>query len=500
MTNEEEHSDYSHILKYTSLFGGAQGLSILVSIVRTKLIAVILNTYGVGLMSLFNSSLRMLGDATNLGIPTSAVREISEAYGADNKVVLSEKIRLVRSWSLITALMGTLLCACLAPLLDVWSFSWGNHTLHFLLLAPTVGVTTLAGCEMAIMKGCRQLRRLAIISVFNVLAALFTSVPLYFIWGETAIIPSLFVIAFTQLLLVAIYSFRHYPYSVTFSREIIRNGIAMVKLGVAFVFAGVMASGVEFIVRSYINNVGGLTDVGLYNAGFMMTITYSGMVFTALDTDYFPRLSSVTSTGSKLNDMVNKQIEVCLLIVSPMLVVFMVGLPVLIPLFYTADFMPVMGMAQATMLATYIRAIELPVAFIALSRGDSWPYLFAETVYNVLMIALVVTFYDRWGVTGAGWGIALTGLIDIVFLVLFARYMYGYKLSVNVWKYILLQIPLGIVTFFAINNTEGVAYWLSGILLAFTSTAISLYVLHSKTHLWDALTRKFRKYFRNEDR
>ena len=48
---------YSHILRYTGLFGGVQGLNILVGIVRNKLVAMILGPDGMGLISLFNSTL-----------------------------------------------------------------------------------------------------------------------------------------------------------------------------------------------------------------------------------------------------------------------------------------------------------------------------------------------------------------------------------------------------------------------------------------------------------
>jgi O-antigen/teichoic acid export membrane protein len=74
MENKSKQSAYQHVLKYTSIFGGIQGLNILVSIVRTKLVAVILGPDGMGLMSLFSSTIKFVSDSTNLGIGTSAVK------------------------------------------------------------------------------------------------------------------------------------------------------------------------------------------------------------------------------------------------------------------------------------------------------------------------------------------------------------------------------------------------------------------------------------------
>ena len=131
---KEKSERYTHILKYTGLFGGVQGLSILVGIVRTKLVAVLLGTEGVGLASLFNSTIKLVSDSTNLGISISAVREISDAYEKNNAERLSHSIMLIRSWSMLTALFGMMVCLLASPLLNRWTFTWGDHTLHFVLL------------------------------------------------------------------------------------------------------------------------------------------------------------------------------------------------------------------------------------------------------------------------------------------------------------------------------------------------------------------------------
>lgn len=106
---------YTDILKYTSLFGGVQALNILVGIVRNKLVAIILGPYGMGLISLFNSSIKLVSDSTNFGISMSGVKNISESYDKNDTAQLEQDILLVRSWSVLTALIGLLLCVFLSP-------------------------------------------------------------------------------------------------------------------------------------------------------------------------------------------------------------------------------------------------------------------------------------------------------------------------------------------------------------------------------------------------
>ena len=107
--------------------------------------------------------------------------------------------------------------------------------------------------------------------------------------------------------------------------------------------------------------------LGLYNAGYMLTVTYAGMVFSAMETDYFPRLSGIQHDIQATNDTVNRQMEVSLLLISPMLAALIVSLPLLIPLLFSAQFLPVVEMAQVSALAMYLKVLTLPVAYITSS-------------------------------------------------------------------------------------------------------------------------------------
>lgn len=492
METIKNDDSYTHILKYTGIFGGVQGLNILIGIVRNKLVAMILGPEGMGLMSLFSSTIKLISDSTNLGIPMSAVREISEAYEEGDADEIQRIIKFIRVWSLITAVLGMLVCIGLSPLLNKWTFSWGDHTLHFILLSPVVALTAITGGELAILKGTRQLKHLAVLSVCGVVGSLVTSVPLYYVWQEQAIVPSLIIIALVQLVLTIVYSYHLYPLRLKLNCKLIGDGMGMVKLGIAFVLAGIFGSGAEFLIRSYLNNVGDLSVVGLYNAGYMMTMTYAGMVFQAMETDYYPRLSAVQGVGEELNQVVNRQIEVSFLLVSPLLVAFIVGLPILLPLLYSGKFLPVMSMMKLTILAMYLRAAVLPIEYIALSKGDSKAYLLQELVYDVLVVVFVLLGYQAFALSGVGIALLMAGFLGLVFDLVYCRIKFQYKLSRFVILYGMVQVPIGICAYVMSQVLDGFFYWAIGTLFVIASLAISIQVLHSKSHLWESLTKKIK--------
>ena len=489
---DETTDSYGHVLKYTGLFGGVQGLNILVGLVRNKLVALLLGPSGMGLASLFNATVAFLSQATNLGVSFSAVRHVSELFDVGDQERIAHYVKVVRAWSLLTGLLGFLVCVAAGPLLDYFTFSWGDHTLHFVLLAPAIFLLAVAGGEMAILKGARRLKELAVMQVYNVFVSLLIAVPLYYFFGEAGIVPVIVLTGFVSLLLAVRYSYRIYPLQLRGAKGILGEGMDMIKLGVSFTLAAIVGTASEMLIRSFLNVEGSLADVGLYNAGYMITVTYAGMVFSAMETDYFPRLSGVSHDVETTNLTVNRQMEVSLLLLAPMLLALIMLLPVLIPLLFSREFVPVVAMTQVAVLAMYLKVMTLPVAYITLARGRSLAYLLLESSYFVVLVGLIIVGYRQWGLFGTGVAILGAHVFDYFMINGFAYWKYGYRCTAVLMRYALVQTALGVMAYAVTCMAEGWAYWTAEAALTVVSTAYSVYVLRQKTHLWESLKRRFR--------
>ncbi len=467
----KQGNSYTHIFKYTSLFAGVQGLNILIGLVRTKFVAVLLGPAGVGLLSVYNTASTLLQNATNFGIHLTGVREISVAYQSGDETELHRCIRILRSWSIAVALLGFAASIAFSRLLSQWAFSDGEYTFRFMLLAPVVAFATIAGGETAVLKATRRLSQLAKVSIGGVIASLVVSVPLYMKWGDDGIIPSLILVAGIQMVIVAAYSYRYYPLRLKFGGEL-REGKSMLVVGAAFVVAGVLGSGAEFMIRAFLSDMS-LSLVGLYNTGYTITMTYAGMVFAAMETDYFPFLSSVCRDTTKMNGAVNRQIEVSMVMLAPFLALLMAGLPILIPLLFSGKFIPVIGMTQTAVLAMYFRAVYLPIAYIMLAKGDSRSFLFAESVSAVVMVVAIIVSYTGWGLEGTGAGLALASLFDCIFAACYCSWRYDFVLSSDLLLFVVEQIAIALITL-AIVKYAGWWYWPGCVVMIAASALLSL--------------------------
>ena len=138
----EKPNVYSHILKSTIVFGGMQGFNVLIGLLRNKFVALFIGPAGMGLVALFTSTIKLLGDITNLGLPVSAVRELSKAYEDTDRSVLERLVSVFRRWTLCTALVGTMLCIVLSFFISQLAFSSGEYTWHIVMLSPAVAFVT----------------------------------------------------------------------------------------------------------------------------------------------------------------------------------------------------------------------------------------------------------------------------------------------------------------------------------------------------------------------
>ena len=474
MDIHEQSSSYRQILKYTSLFGSIQGINILIALVRNKIVAVLLGPSVMGLMSLFYSTIQMMFNATNLGIGTSSVKTLSELIDLNEEERLVRHVGVIRSWAMLTAIGGMLVSILFVPLISRMSFSDGNHEIHLFLLTPAVALMAIAGGEMAVLKATRQLKSIARFSMLNMAFTLLAALLLFYFIGEAAIVPYLVSVALAQMVFTMIYSFRLYPYRLSFRGDVLREGKSMVKLGLAFVAAGVCTSGADFAIRAILNKVASLEVVGLYNSGVMMTVVYAGMVFSAFETDFFPRLSKVNHRIGECNLLVNRQIEVTIHLLSPMLIVFSMGMPVFLPLLFSHQFMPVLSMIQVTTLSMFIRGVKLPAAYLMLGKGDSRAFFWMELYSAIVLVLAVIGGYLMWGLIGTGIGILLTEAVDLLVVNVLTRVRYHYLVAPSVARSAIPHFLLQVLCLMSTLFLSGIGYWMAGVILFIISLLISI--------------------------
>lgn len=403
-------------------------MNLLMGLVRSKITAVLLGPMGIGFSSLLNTVVSFLSNTTNLGIGMSAVKSISE-YAEDDIEGRDHAIAIVRTWSLIAAILGFCATIIAAPFINLFTFSWGDHTLHYLLLSPVVALLAITGGETAILRATRRMKSLAIVQSFAILFSIIIAIPIYSYWEARGIIPVLLLCTIATALTTIYFSFRYHPFRLKHIRDYVKEGSPMVKLGLSFILAGIVASGVEMYIRAFLNRNGDLDMVGLYYAAFTMAITYPSTLLNSLENDYFSRLSAVNSDNLQMRATVNAQIEVLLMVMFPVIAVLLVALPIAVPLLFSSKFNAAIPMAQATLLAMFIRTVTLPIEYILLAKGEAKKYCLMETLWGVLTAVFVTIGFYHGELLGMGFGWVVEYATELIIVLLLFHHFWKFKLS-----------------------------------------------------------------------
>ena len=199
MILSETQSSYRQIFKATSLFGGVQIVRILVSIVQSKVIALLLGPTGMGIAGLFTSTSSLVEGLTNFGLRTSAVRDISEANESGDFTKVSRVIIVLRRLVWITGFLGLIATFILAPLLSNLTFGSKEYAIAFRWLSVTLLFNQLASGQNVLLQGLRQLKFLAKANIIGAIISLLVSVPLYYFYKIDGIVPALITSSFVVM-------------------------------------------------------------------------------------------------------------------------------------------------------------------------------------------------------------------------------------------------------------------------------------------------------------
>lgn len=481
---KEDKDSYGQVLKYTGLLGGVQVFYVLMSILRNKATAVFIGPWGMGMAFVYSKAAEFLCSATNFGLGISSVRRLAELHERGERRAVEQYVKLIRSWTLITALLGLVACVALAPVLSRRMLGDYHSTKGFLLLSPTVFLLTMLGGELAILKGLHELRRMAGVSVLVGLVTTLSTVAIYALMGLHGVLPVLLTTSAVTFLLNLRATTRLYPYRVGLrSMHLLRRGTHLVRLGAAFTLAGLVGAGADFAIASFISQSASPHAVGLYGAGFTLIVSYARIVFVAMDADYYPRLSAAGEDVRRRNVIINRQIDVLVLLMAPFLILFSLFLPLVVRIIYTEEYLIVVSMAVYAMSYMFFKAVYTPVAYLPLARGDSMTYFLMETAYYVVFVLAVTAGYALKGLSGAGIGLSVANLFDLLALTTVYGLRYGFRFEVPVLRRCLLHFVLLLMGLGCALVPDAALKFGLGIPVAIASVALSWRFLGRETDI-----------------
>lgn len=487
-------SSYRQIMKTTSIFGGVQVFNIIIQIIRSKFVAIFLGPAGMGIMGLLMTTVSLISSATNFGLATSAVRDISESAGTGKEDKIKEIVSIFRKLVWFTGLLGMILTIVLSPLLSKLTFGNYKYTLPFVGVSVTLLLGQLSMGQMVLLQGLRKIKWLAKANLYSSTFSLIISLPLYYFFGTQGIVPAIVVSAII-VFVVQLYFAKKLDISpaVTTYKTAFKNGKSMLRLGFMLSLSGFLSIVASYVIRILISNRGGVEQVGFYNAGFTIINSYIGMVFAAMATDYYPRLAAIHRDSKKANQLINEQAEIAVIILAPLIIAFLVFINFFIILLYSHQFLAVTAMVHWAVLGMFFKAVSWAVGYLVLAKGDSKAFFWNELIANIYLLIFNGFGYYFGGLEGLGISFLAGYFVYLIHIFAFAKFKYGFQITVGFLKIFILYISLGIISFIIAFFFKGLPLYIYGTTLLFFTIVLSFWLLNRKLEILTIIKNKFIK-------
>jgi len=339
-----------------------------------------------------------------------------------------------------------------------------------------------------------KLQYLAKANLMGSVLGLMLTVPIYYIWGLDGIVPSIIVTSIITLILAWYFSGKIKIDPVKVSRsQTITEGRSMLFMGFMISLSGLISLGVSYIIRIYISNKGGVDQVGLYNAGFAIINTYVGLVFTAMTTDYYPRLSAVAHSNKLCKDTINQQAEMVILILAPILIVFIVFINWVIILLYSKKFIAINEMIIWAALGMFFKAASWSISYILLAKGRGKIFFWNELISNIYLLGLNILGYHFMGLKGIGISFVVTYFLYFLQVFWLSSVKFEFSFKTNFVKIFTIQFFLALGSFFAVKLLNNPYFYIIGVILFAISAWYSIREIDKRIKLKSLIITHLKK-------
>lgn len=478
-------SPYKQILRPTFIMGGSSVINSLLAIVRIKFIALLLGPSGVGLIGIYQMISSMVSTLCGMGISDSGVRQIAEASGRDDQELVARTVLVVRRVAMFSGIAGSCLLYLFRSNCSQMTFGNSAHAGDIAILSVTILLAAVYASQLALIQGLRRIVDLAWVSVLGAFFGTALSIPIIYFFGATGVAYYFLIVSATGVLTSWWYSRKIEVPKLTLPfKEFLSVTGPLLKFGLALMLGFFMSLCTAYFLRVFVVRYHGLDAAGIYHAAATLSIVYVGIILRAMTTDYYPRLSAAANDHDECRHLINKQIEVGLLLAFPGILAIMTFAPFVIDIFYSHKFSQSVEILRWQLLGVLLQVVNYPMGFMLRAKGAGSLFFWTELFVTVVLLGLSWLGNAYFGLPG--FGMAFFGMNLLYGLLIFtivSKYYSFYFSRENIKVFVMFGLATGIVFMTPFFFTEMVCTILNTCITIAVGIR-SLLMLCSRTDSW----------------
>lgn len=461
---KDKQESYKQIAKSSGLIAFVSIFQMISGLVRNKFISVLLGAKGFGIYGMYQIFIETAISFGALGLDKSGVREIAKA-NSNNEI--DKYVYIFRNTLYFTSIFVSIICAFFSKFISKNLFGSEDYYIGVLIACVAICFRVISQGQVSILNGIRDLRALAITQIIAAIGGSFLAIIFIYIYGEKAIpLSFLFFALFT--LIVSSLKLRRYKFNKV---EIDRTEYRLVRkrllyLGLGFSISAIVAAIFTYFSRVYLIDTFSLEIVGIYQACWLISNMYIGIILSSMGVDFMPRLMKSIGDKSAVNIMINQQMEMGVLI-SGVAVVGLILFPELIlRILYSSEFVQGADIIRWQVLGVFLRVIGFPFAHTVMAYNKPRLYAIIQIIFAALEFGLLVVFTKLYGEGGLGISYFIGYILFLLLWFISVRKISNFSFSKNLNKLVLINVTFFLIAFFLVFIFEkGILFYSLGILL-----------------------------------
>src|SRR5271157_114487 len=309
------------IFRATAILSSSSIISIFVSLVSAKVMALYLQPEGYGYYGLLQSFVTVASLLAGMGIATGIVRIGAAAVTRDDSFTIGNLRRA--TWFLFVALgaLALIVIALFRARLSVVVLGTPARSSTIMLMGIALLFTVGANIQVGTLNAYHRVGALAKYGVANTLLGAGVSIGAILLWRQKGINAAVIGSAIATWL-VSRYFLRAEVGSVrihTSTRDTCRAAWALLRFGGPYTASMFVGTGVQLALPIIVLHLLSAESVGYYRAAAAISVGYLGFLITAMGQDYYPRVSAAADQPRELVRLINAQHRLVMLVAVPMI-------------------------------------------------------------------------------------------------------------------------------------------------------------------------------------
>lgn len=427
-------SHHRQIFKSSIIVGGSSAIGMALSVLKVKVLALLLGPAGVGLMGIYQNIMNLVATFVNCGMRMSSIRHIAADENPTHRILVR---RALWWFNLTFGAIGMLVMWIVRKPLAQWIFGHTHYATDIGFVGIGVFFILISSSQTAILQGYLRIADLARINIISALGGTLFGILIPYFFGHAGIIYFVIVAPFWGTL-AGIYYFRRLPMAkeVKTSRaELFTQIRNLMRLGIPFMVSNLGTVGTQFLARWIVLRTIDIKAAGHFQASWQISTVYIGLILQSISMDYYPRVSAAfTKSYPKAHELIHHQMEMALWMSAPLLVGMIGFSPWLIWALYSHQFTPAIPLLAWQSLGNLFKIFCWPMtySFLASNRGV-WFFLI-EMSWNLIFLAILYWGLDIWGLTAAGIAFFLAYVCYWLLLLIITSKIIAYRPSWYVLK------------------------------------------------------------------